>query len=205
MATCSGHGQGVRCRCVSGRVGKQEHGGVFITAGLAEKNSLLGGGGGGGWAIADEGFHCWPADGPASAAAKPVCRFYSSLVNSHFYTAGAGACEMVKQPSSGWTYEGIAFRALVADQGLLLSRHHAGVAAVQRPLRPGRQQPPLRDQRRHLPPHDRQRLDRRGRGVLLAAGLTETMALDCPGHFSSAGSGSGGRWQGAAGKRFACW
>ena len=89
----------------------------FITASSAEKNSLLGGGGGGGWGIVDGGFNAWPADGPAPAAAKPVCRFFSSLVNSHFYTAGAGECEMLKQPSSGWTYEGIAFRALVPTKG----------------------------------------------------------------------------------------
>ena len=89
----------------------------FITAGTAEKDSLLGGGGGGGWAIVDEGFNAWPADGPAPAAAKPVCRFYSSLVNSHFYTAGAGECEMLKQPGSGWAYEGIAFRALAPTKG----------------------------------------------------------------------------------------
>ncbi|MFZ2207074.1 MAG: hypothetical protein WAV22_00235 [Porticoccaceae bacterium] len=89
----------------------------FITAGVSEKDSLLGGGGGGGWAMVDEGFKAWPADGPAPAAAKPVCRFYSSLVNSHFYTAGANECELLKQPGSGWTYEGIAFRALVPTQG----------------------------------------------------------------------------------------
>ena len=89
----------------------------FITASVAEKDSLLGGGGGGGWAIVDEGFNAWPADGPAPDAAKPVCRFYSAAVNSHFYTAGPNECELLKQPSSGWTYEGIAFRALVPTQG----------------------------------------------------------------------------------------
>lgn len=89
----------------------------FITASTAEKNSLLGGGGGGGWFMVDPGFNAWPADGPAPTATKPVCRFYSAAVNSHFYTAGAGECESLKQPSSGWTYEGIAFRALVPTKG----------------------------------------------------------------------------------------
>ena len=89
----------------------------FITAGTAEKDSLLNGGGGGGWAIVDEGFNAWPAAGPAPDAAEPVCRFYSAVVNSHFYTAGPSECEMLKQPSSGWTYEGIAFRALVPTKG----------------------------------------------------------------------------------------
>ncbi len=89
----------------------------FVTAGVAEKDSLLGGGGGGGWRIVDEGFNAWPAAGPAPAAARPVCRFYSSLVNSHFYTAGTNECELLKQSGSGWTYEGIAFRALVPTKG----------------------------------------------------------------------------------------
>ena len=89
----------------------------FITAGTAERDSLLGGGGGGGWQIVDEGFNAWPAAGPAPAAAKPVCRFYSAAVNSHFYTAGPNECELLKQPGSGWTYEGIAFRALVPAKG----------------------------------------------------------------------------------------
>lgn len=89
----------------------------FITASTTEKDSLLNGGGGGGWDIVDGGFSAWPADGPAPAAAKPVCRFYSAAVNSHFYTAGTGECESLKQPGSGWTYEGIAFRALVPTKG----------------------------------------------------------------------------------------
>ena len=89
----------------------------FITAGAAEKDSLLSGGGGGGWYLVDEGFNAWPADGPAPDAAKPVCRFYSAAVNSHFYTAGPNECELLKQPSSGWTYEGIAFRALLPTKG----------------------------------------------------------------------------------------
>ena len=89
----------------------------FITAGTAEKDSLLGGGGGGGWMIVDAGFNAWPAAGPAPTAARPVCRFYSAAVNSHFYTAGANECELLKQPGSGWAYEGIAFRALVPTKG----------------------------------------------------------------------------------------
>ena len=89
----------------------------FITASAPEKDSLLNGGGGGGWLRVGGDFHVWPADGPAPAAAKPVCRFYSAAVNSHFYTAGPNECELLKQPGSGWTYEGIAFRALVPTQG----------------------------------------------------------------------------------------
>jgi len=89
----------------------------FITAGAAEHAALLAGGGGGGWQIVDAGFKAWPADSPAPEAAQPVCRFYSTVVNSHFYTAGPGECELLKRPDSGWVYEGIAFRALVPTKG----------------------------------------------------------------------------------------
>lgn len=89
----------------------------FITASAAERDSLLAGGGGGGWQSVDPGFRAWPADSPAPTAAQPVCRFYSALVNSHFYTAGPRECESLQQPGSGWSYEGIAFRALVPTKG----------------------------------------------------------------------------------------
>lgn len=62
--------------------------------------------------VVDAGFNAWPAEGPAPEAARPVCRFYSGLVNSHFYTASTAECESLK-PSDTWAYEGIAFRALV--------------------------------------------------------------------------------------------
>ena len=84
----------------------------FITGTTAERDLVLRGGAGDGWMIVDDGFKVWPAAGSAPAAAKPVCRFYSPSVNSHFYTAGSGEYESLKFPRSGWTYEGIAFRAL---------------------------------------------------------------------------------------------
>lgn len=65
----------------------------------------------------DVGFNAWPADGPAPASALPVCRFYSSLVNSHFYTADTEECEFLQRDGSAWVYEGIAFQALVPSAG----------------------------------------------------------------------------------------
>lgn len=65
----------------------------------------------------DVGFNAWAANGPAPASALPVCRFYSYLVNSHFYTASEEECELVKSEDSGWVYEGIAFQALVPLAG----------------------------------------------------------------------------------------
>src|SRR5690606_9785544 len=57
----------------------------FITAWDNEANGLLAQNG---WEIVDFGFNVWHADDPAPEAAVPVCRFYSELVNSHFYTGG---------------------------------------------------------------------------------------------------------------------
>src|SRR5690606_12101908 len=81
----------------------------FVTADPVERDLVLASG----WYSADDGFLVWPAQGPAPAEARPVCRFYSELVNSHFYTASASECGSLQSAASGWTYEGIAFRALV--------------------------------------------------------------------------------------------
>lgn len=100
----------------------------FITADPAERDQLINGADQGGWILADEGFNAWPAEGPAPTAAQPVCRFYSPAVNSYFYTASSGECEALKQPGSGWAYEGIAFRALVPTRGSC----HSGTTPVWR-------------------------------------------------------------------------
>lgn len=65
----------------------------------------------------DAGFNVWPADGPAPESAQPVCRFYSALVNSHFYTGREKECTLLREEDHGWEYEGIAFRALMPAKG----------------------------------------------------------------------------------------
>jgi serine protease len=75
-------------------------------------------------------FKAWldAADAPASAV--PVCRFYASGPNSHFYTGDPGECQMLKaleqkeksampkdKAYPGWQYEGIAFHALMPVNG----------------------------------------------------------------------------------------
>lgn len=67
-------------------------------------------------------FKVWPAEGPAPSTARPVCRFYSPLVNSHFYTGDTDECESLKEENSDWTYEGIAFQALLPKAGICPSR-----------------------------------------------------------------------------------
>src|SRR5690606_14692832 len=84
----------------------------FITASDVEKELIKG------FTIpVDVGFNAWAANGPAPASVLPVCRFYSYLVNSHFYTASEEECELLKSEDSGWVYEGIAFQALVPLAG----------------------------------------------------------------------------------------
>ena len=75
-------------------------------------------------------FRAWLRASDAPAYAVPVCRFYASGPNSHFYTADAGECQFLKsleqkqkaesqakgQPFAGWQFEAIAFYA-IAPQG----------------------------------------------------------------------------------------
>lgn len=89
----------------------------FITASSTERKRIMEGSAGYGWIIVGENFQVWPADGPAPDAARAVCRFYSASANSHFYTVEGAECEALRQPGSGWAYEGIAFRTLVAKAG----------------------------------------------------------------------------------------
>jgi hypothetical protein len=77
-----------------------------------------------------QGFKAWLHATDAPAAAAPVCRFYASGPNSHFYTGSADECQMLKaleqkeksaqpkgQAYAGWQYEGIAFYALMPVNG----------------------------------------------------------------------------------------
>lgn len=86
----------------------------FITADTEERDFITQHG----WNVIDKGFNAWPAEGPAPEWALPVCRFYSEKVNSHFYTLDEEECEFLKDEQHGWTYEGIAFRAIRPEGGV---------------------------------------------------------------------------------------
>lgn len=92
----------------------------FVTASSKEYTSIIHLG----WQRLGKGgdFNVWRAEGPAPSTAKPVCRFYSYLVNSHFYTGGPNECESLKDEASGWIYEGIAFQALLPTAGVCPTR-----------------------------------------------------------------------------------
>ena len=89
----------------------------FITASQTQRDTLVQNPSLG-WRVVDEGFKAWPANGPAPVAAKPVCRLYSPVVNTHFFSADAASCDSLKQQTGSWIDEGIAFRALVPTNGI---------------------------------------------------------------------------------------
>lgn len=101
----------------------------FATASAADRDQLFAAR----WQIADSGFNVWPASGPAPSVAKAVCRFYFAARSTHFYTASAADCTALKG-TAGFTYEGIAFYALVPMGG----RCGLGTKAVYRIFDPVR-------------------------------------------------------------------
>jgi hypothetical protein len=78
-----------------------------------------------------ERFRAWLKTADAPASAVPVCRFYASGPNSHFYTADPVECQSLKsleqkqradaeakgQSFPGWQFEAIAFFALAPENG----------------------------------------------------------------------------------------
>lgn len=84
----------------------------FIAAGPGEIAGIDAGAAGPGWERTRESFKVWltmPSD--TFVAATPVCRFYGVPAggpNSHFFTASASECDIVKG-NGGWFYEGIGF------------------------------------------------------------------------------------------------
>ena len=87
-----------------------------------------------GWARTGVTFNVW-RDAADDPAAVPVCRFFGTPnvgPNSHFYTASAAECALVKT-NPDWTYEAIAFHVAVPQGGAC----QAGTEAVYRSFHPG--------------------------------------------------------------------
>ena len=83
--------------------------GALTGDGSADKKGLL-------WGIAEQTMNVWSATGDAPAAAKPVCRLYHPQAVTHFYSANAADCALVRK-TSPWIDEGIAFKALTPSNG----------------------------------------------------------------------------------------
>jgi len=84
-----------------------------------------------GWKRSGQSFKAWLRAVDAPPGAVPVCRFYASGPNSHFYTGDAAECEYLKsieqqqraeatargKAFTGWKFETTAFYALVPQAG----------------------------------------------------------------------------------------
>jgi serine protease len=80
----------------------------FRTADPAEANAIDHGSAGPGWMRTGDDFLAYLAQ--SNSPGQDVCRFYNPVANTHFYTAFASECASLKQPNSGWRYEGLSFR-----------------------------------------------------------------------------------------------
>jgi len=102
----------------------------FMAAG-SDEIDLLDRGGQGDWKRTGQRFSAWLRQADAPAGAVPVCRFYASGPNSHFYTGSSQECDYLRtleqqqratataagQPFLGWAYEAIAFWAMFPQAG----------------------------------------------------------------------------------------
>ncbi len=98
----------------------------FIAAGEPEIAIIDAGGAGPGWRRTGLAFKAAYVTPPATLVPppgmpmpSPVCRFYGAPAggpNSHFFTAEASECALVKR-SGGWYYEGIGFHAVAVSAG----------------------------------------------------------------------------------------
>ncbi len=100
----------------------------FITAMASEVAIIESGGAGPGWVRTGRSFQAWLKREEAPADAQAVCRFYSPIANSHFYTASAGECAGLRSENTGWQYEGVGFYVQTPQEG----RCAAGNVAIQR-------------------------------------------------------------------------
>lgn len=86
----------------------------FRTINADESASVLTGGAGSGWVDTQDYFLVWR---DTSQGGVPVCRFYSTGANSHFFTANANECEIVKR-NPDWKFEGIAYYVKLPVNGV---------------------------------------------------------------------------------------
>ena len=80
----------------------------FRTADAAEAAAIDGGAAGPGWSRTNDDFKAYAA--ASGAPGSDICRFYTKGANSHFYTGSTSECAGLKNPNSGWIYEGLSFR-----------------------------------------------------------------------------------------------
>lgn len=103
----------------------------YFMSASGDEIDQLDAGGQGGWKRTGQSFHGWLKQQDAPPGAHAVCRFYAAGANSHFYTGDGAECAWLKaleqsqradadargQRFLGWGYEGIAFWALLPQDG----------------------------------------------------------------------------------------
>jgi hypothetical protein len=102
----------------------------FVSA-WPDEVALIDDGGRPGFKRTGQRFRAWLRASEAPANAVPVCRFYASGPNSHFYTGDSNECQSLKsleqkqraeaqakgERFAGWQFEAVAFYALAAQAG----------------------------------------------------------------------------------------
>ena len=97
----------------------------------ADEIELLDRGAQGDWKRTGQRFKAWARQSDAAPGAVPVCRFYASGPNSHFFTGSKGECDYLKALEQqqredarargasfqGWGYEGTAFWTVMPKDG----------------------------------------------------------------------------------------
>lgn len=87
----------------------------FLSSTIQENEFIDSGGAGPGWVRTGESFLTFVPD-PCFGSVK-VFRFYGPGPNSHFYTADPKECGGLRTQESGWKAEGIAFGAILLENG----------------------------------------------------------------------------------------
>jgi Repeat of unknown function (DUF5648) len=100
----------------------------FVTTNSSEAAGIDAGSAGAGWSRTGGTFTVYTLASDGSGNTAPVCRFYASGPNSHFFTANRIECEGLRAVEErqrktegaafrGWSFEGIAFYAIMASNG----------------------------------------------------------------------------------------
>jgi hypothetical protein len=88
--------------------------GHYVLLEGSEVTSVENGSAGPGWVWTGQDFY--ESDPNVTPGLAPVCRFYSPVFNSHFFTANAAECEGLKS-NTDWVYEKIAFSVIPTTDG----------------------------------------------------------------------------------------
>jgi uncharacterized protein (DUF1800 family) len=91
--------------------------GHYFMSGAADELATVDSGGAGpGWKRTGGEFGVYKSANDAPGL-SPVCRFYTAGANSHFFTADASECGLLRDNNYGWQYEGIAFYVATPSAG----------------------------------------------------------------------------------------